>query len=605
MRWEDLGVLVQSDEHRTAAVCTDPTGAQRLVIAARGWVLVVDPLTEECRQLWWQDGAGDYPFASLASSAGTFWTGAGTQLVEVDPFTLTVRTHHPCDDEEIVGFGLAEGPDGRIWSTTYPHCRLFAVDPATGSVSEGPRLSATESYAGHLVVAQDGWLYCGIGTQSRDLVAVSPVGESRSLAEGFPGGKGSGYARLGVDGFVYGHVDSTELHPLPEGHTWFRLQGFDRIPVNEADVAPSTYQGRGFSRIHQPTPSRWRVVDLDLADHRLVLADPEGNHRDVRLEYVSVGARLSPFTATPDGRIVGTTNHPLRLYAYDPDSAAVTDHGRSPVMGSIAPWATQGSVLIGSAYPGGHTYRLDPGKAIETGTNPELIAEVAEAYRPRCAVAHPDRRHVIWGGYGGYGDVGGALVCMRLDGGGVSDVPRVIKHSELAPHRAPTAIGVLPEGDLIVGTSVETPGGATPVERTAAVVRVAWPELTIMNHWQPIDEMRTWAGIAVARDGTVHLVSGSGWHVHLDPRTDEILARDDWSGHGDLALGGLVTTAEHAYVLQTSAVTRIDLEQHRVERLIEGTEAIDGFGPIRVGGAVIGSDLFVGSGSRMVRLRDV
>ena len=61
---EDLGVVVDVAEGRTAAVCVNDDGDSRLVVAARGWALVVDPLTSGCDQLTFEEY--EYPYASMA-----------------------------------------------------------------------------------------------------------------------------------------------------------------------------------------------------------------------------------------------------------------------------------------------------------------------------------------------------------------------------------------------------------------------------------------------------------------------------------------------------------------------------------------------------------
>src|SRR5699024_460974 len=128
--------------------------------------------------------------------------------------------------------------------------------------------------------------------------------------------------------------------------------------------------------------------------------------------------------------------------------------------------------------PGGHLLRLDTTEPIAAGQNPRRIAQVSAAYRPRCAVVHPDG-HLVWGGYGGYGEVGGALVVQRIDESGGPGETRVVAHHDLAAHQSPLAVGILPDGDLVVGCSTQAPGGGAPVATSAAVVRLGWPALTV------------------------------------------------------------------------------------------------------------------------------
>lgn len=603
---EDLGVVVDVAEGRTAAVCVNDDGDSRLVVAARGWALVVDPLTGDCDQLTFEEY--EYPYASMATRDGHFWTGAGQQLIEIDPFALTLTTHRPCPDEEIVGFGLAEGPDGRVWLTTHPHCRLFAFDPQTRTFSEGPRLSETESYVSHLALDTNGWLYAGIGTAHKDLVAISPDGELRSLLSPERRTKGTGWVHRDATGQVWAHADADELHPPladPEaprvaGEHWMRCEGFDLHPVAVDAVRPSQTWGRGFERIHQPRPTSWRVCELALADRRLVVERADGSEHVMELTYRSSGANLSPMVATGGGLLVGTSNHPLRLHQSDLATGGRIVHARGPMVeagGNVAAWAEQDGVLIGAAYLGGHVYRFDPGAPVAAGTNPVRLGQVPQASRPRCAVAHPDGEHVIWGGYGAYGDTAGALVVQRL--GDPEDAWDVIGTDRLGAGHSPISVAVDRAGDLLVGTCVETPGGATPIAETAALVRISWPELDVLGRWEPYEGVRSWAGVVPAADGTVHLISRDGWHLWVDPVAEDILGLDDLRSHGPVALGGIVRSPGAVEVLQAEAITRIDLADHSLGRPITGIE------PISVGGARIGSELYVGSGSRLLRISDV
>ncbi|WP_235440338.1 hypothetical protein [Paenibacillus sp. DMB20] len=75
--FERIGVPVDVDESRSAAVCRRADGTERIVIAARGYVLIADPGTGNSTQLYFPGGEGQYPFASISDSRGWFYTGAG------------------------------------------------------------------------------------------------------------------------------------------------------------------------------------------------------------------------------------------------------------------------------------------------------------------------------------------------------------------------------------------------------------------------------------------------------------------------------------------------------------------------------------------------
>ncbi|MFW6596952.1 hypothetical protein ACQBAU_06530 [Propionibacteriaceae bacterium Y2011] len=611
------GVVAGQAEPRTAAVCVDAAGDSRLVVAARGWVLVVDPTTGDCRQLRFSGGP-EFPFSSLASRSGTFWTGAGRSLYEVDPFAGTVTTHHPCEryedvagagadaaaDEEIVGMGFTEGPDGRIWFTTYPGTRLFSVDPATGHCRLEARLSTTEQYASHLAVTDDGRLYAGIGTEHRDLVVLDHPGAApRSLVPPAERVKGAGYVHRGADGELYGLWDSEHLHPLPDvAHRWHRLTPDGPIPVEVDQVSPSATRGYGFGRIHAPRDPGWSVARLDLPGRELTVAAADGATRVIPLSYESDGAKLSALIGAPDGSIVGTTSHPMRFFRFDPAAEQLTDLDRGGLagVGNVCDWALLDDQLYGAAYPGGHFFRYDP-QAPTAADNPAHLVAYEQVHRPRCVVAHPDQQHVIWGGYGGYGDTGGGLAIHQVDqhaDGSATGRNRVIEHTDLVPHQATTALGMLHGGDVIGATCVDTPGGATPLATTAVVYRLAWPGLEVVARWEPDAGVGHWAGLAVAPDDTVHLWSEDGHHVHLDPADGTVLARHDLTGDGRLARAGVVADqagTDRVAVLQERAITVLDLTDHTTERHPWPGD------PISSGGVFRGDTLHLASQDRLLR----
>jgi streptogramin lyase len=596
----DLGVVVDAAEARTAAVCVSPSGEARLVVAARGLVLIADPETGDCGQLTWDEAAED-PFASLATSDGMFWTGAGRWLIRVDPFARQLTLLRPCDDEPNIAFSLAEGPDGRIWFTTYPSARLFWVSPDGTQIEEAERLSDTEAYVFYLAVDDDGWVYAGIGTEHKDLVAVLPGTEGPvSLALPEARVKGKGYVHRSADGAIYGHCDSSERPPGDDGHEWKRLSAGAARPVQAP--APSLIQDVGSVRIHVPAPPPWSVRELDFDTRRLIVANAAGQLSQVRLDYRCSGANLSPLTRGPDGLIYGTSNHPLHLYTLDPATGWVTEHGPHPVAtarGNICAWAEQERVLAGAAYAGGHLGLLDPARPIATGVNPRWVSEHGAVHRPRCIVAHPDREHLVWSGYGGYGDTGGGLVITHRPAASaerLNEADQVLAHTDVIAHHATTALGALASWDVVGATSIETPGGARPVATAGAVYVLEWSTRTVTRRWEPHLDVRTWAELAVAEDDMVHLLSAEGIHLLVDPTAQRVLGTDDWTEFGRTARGGVVLDGKAAFFLQQKAVTRVDLRTHEA-RVVAGSDE-----PITAGGAIAGGHLFVASGPRMLRI---
>ncbi|MDQ0615338.1 hypothetical protein QF046_002979 [Microbacterium sp. W4I4] len=605
VREEDLGILVDAAEARAAAILHPPGGDGSAVVAvcAKGWVLLTDPETGRSRQLPLPDDS--FPFAGLGTSDGRFVTGGsiygidpeatsavGSWISELDPASGQVRTRIIDQGDELIGLAFAEDADGGIWFTTSPGSSLLRWDRWTDALSEPVSLSDSEQYPAHLAIDRYGWVYAGLGTTTRSIIAVPPDGGAGIVLLSTPEA-GTGYVRRGVDGEVYGHIDAAELHPVDDApaHWWRFEQGVaHRVP---APAAP-TFRGRGFSRIHGEDPPNWSLIELDTGDRRLITAHP--GLRNTRLDYRSEGAELSPFRLGPTGRLHGSTNHPLQLFDADPVTATVSVHGLAPVAeagGNVCAWAAWGDLLAGVAYTGGHLYLLDPVRAIEAGINPVHLGAFPEVGRPRCAVVDGDT--LIWGGYPDYGGEGAGLILTDLR----ARTSTVLSDEQVIGGQSTTALAVLEPGLVLGGTSIENPGGGIPSGSAAYVYLLSSSEHAVTDRFVPDDNVTTWSGAAPSPDGTVHLVSSDGVHVLVDPcggRRVERLARVDG---GPMAYGGCFIHEGALWTIQERAITRVDLQTHEVVVRHRSSS------PLTTGGAVVGRDLLAGSGPRLVRIRGV
>ncbi|WJH35116.1 hypothetical protein N6H14_03095 [Paenibacillus sp. CC-CFT747] len=336
-RLECLGIPVRADETRSGAVCRNGSGEERVVLAARGYVLIVNPETGECRQVPFPEGLCDYPFASHSTESGLFLTGAGPLLMILDPWQGEfLAWFRPEPEEEIVGFAFAEGPDGTVYATTYPGCRLIGWNPKTGTCLRVGRLDDRSRYAMTLAAGADGWLYAGLGTETAGLAAYRPADGARSTFRGGTPCRGSGQVHLGADGAVYGSLPAgeAEMEAASEPKRWFRLAEGKAVPVSEAEVSPSAYGGTGYNKLHRPRTGGRRILDWQLADNRLVI-EGEGEARTVPLVYEGNGtalsllpwARTAACTAPPIIRCISFGIDPRRAF-WNPSAAGCWRRGR-------------------------------------------------------------------------------------------------------------------------------------------------------------------------------------------------------------------------------------------------------------------------------------
>ncbi|GIP31601.1 hypothetical protein [Paenibacillus sp. J2TS4] len=574
-----LGTPVRADETRSAAVCRNAEGKERVVIAARGYVLIVDPVSGECKQLPFPEGQIDYPFASMSDSSGLLYTGAGRMLMVLDPFGAEFVwwfNGEQIPEEEILGFAFVETEDNIVYATTYPGCKLLKVDPAAGECTLATRLDPEQKYAMTLAADCQGWIYAGIGTKEALLCAYHPASGTRihPAADelGAAGGSavsGSGQVHRGSDGEVYASLpavhaeakDGQEAAPR-----WFRLHGGQALPVAAEEVAPSVYAGSGYQKLHRNLSGGRRIVAWQLAEGELVIEEADGRMTVLPLQYDGSGTALSPIIGGPDGRLYGTSNHPLHLYRYDPKNKELTNFGAKVVEGggggNICAYAAQGPILLGAAYAGGKVYlldtRKDPSPQRGTPGNPRLIYADDSIHRPRCAAAHSDGEHILYGGFPGYGAVGGGLGVVHV----ASETVTIYPHDQIVPFQSTLGLAVLSTGGVIGGTSIETPGGAEPIAREAVLYRLNWQSRRVERRWTPVPGAKEISLIACDSQDRIHGLTSDSIYFVFDPHRECLLASRDLSDWGRIVRQGLIPVQQGGqwslYGLLSGALFRID-----------------------------------------------
>ncbi|TLS52060.1 hypothetical protein FE782_11880 [Paenibacillus antri] len=588
---------MEADETRTAAVCIHPEGEARIVVAARGYVVIVDPASETSRQLYFPEKYKEYPYACIAGAEGAFYIGAGRMFMAIDPFEgkYTDALTPDCG-EEIVGFRLAEASDGSVYLTTYPRCLLLRYDPAERTIETVARLDETQKYAGSIACGRDGWVYAGIGTERRDVVAVRPAtGERRSFVPAEERTRGAGRVVASLDGRVFGSwSEGEEGEPL-----WHELSNgeFARI---EGAPPPSAYAGEGFRTVHGALPAPWDVESVDLAEREVVVANREnGKRKTIRLHYRSDGANVSPLTLGPDGRVWGTSNHPLQLFAFDPDAGKTTNYGGRAIElgggGNLCAYASAGTILAGAAYAGGHLHLIDTAKPLQweepSARNPKLVASHREVHRPRCALAHSDGAHIVYGGFPDYGFVGGGLCVYDLRTG----EDALLTHDRLVPDQSTLCLAEAEGGRLLIGgTSIETPGGAEPKAKEAALYAMDWATRTVVERWTPIPGARE---ISLLKAYTSHRVIGITSDALLftfDVRTGETLRTLDLSAWGKVVRDGLAAADDGLFVVAVSGAVCV-IEPVALELF----KALQPPVPVTAGLAYRGGRAYFASGSEL------
>jgi hypothetical protein len=214
---------------------------------------------------------------------------------------------------------------------------------------------------------------------------------------------------------------------------------------------------------------------------------------------------------------------------------------------------------------------FDAGKPFNGGTgdepNPrELVAWPEDICRPRAALAHPDGRHVLMAGYAGYGRRGGGLGIYDLATGKAT----LITHTALIPDQSTITLKALPTGDLIGGTSVETPGGGHPTAKEGVLYILDWKTRQVVFQIVPVPGARDVFSLEVGPDGRVYgVASGSEFFV-FDPNGRKVVHRESLSAYGGLPRPALLRGADDKiYALFTKAIVRIHPGDFHHEKLAD------------------------------------
>ena len=504
------GTVVVSDEQRGTALVRAKDGETYFVICSKGYVLSVNLRTQQVRQALYPERHVESPFAALASSGGLFYTGAGRMFLEYDPVTNEFTYYSKnWPDELNVGFRLAESSAGLILIASHPTCRLSAYDPRTREITDYGRMDDREKYIGYIVEDEKGWIYMGIGTERRQMVAFNPkTGEKRQFLSEPERQQGSGYFHKGRDGKIYGHVQD-DLHPCKGKFEWKRFLDGKGEPVPEAEVSPlaENYGGYGYSwGVNSPGTNPGLIKKLNLDEHELAYIHPEtGIEISLRLEYFSYGTGLARMVGGPDGKLYGCSAHPCHFYSFDPKAGRIADYGKS--FGRfICTYAVQGPIIGGACYTHGHIVHFDTGKPITQAPgpgqerNPRVVGSHDEIYRPRSSASHPDGKRMVFGGFAGYGAVGGGLCVYNVETGEQT----VIRNEELVPYQSTVCMRFLKNGDLLCANTIETPGGAAPKTSEAELFQFDLDKRSIVRRAVPVPGAREISVFEIDDAGLAH-----------------------------------------------------------------------------------------------------
>lgn len=564
----DYGIPVSAEEERTAAMCINVDRESRFVIAAKGFVLIINPENGYSKQVFFPDNNLEYPFSSFSSN-GLFYTGAGTMFMVLDPFLERFVYYRVIKNgEEILGFSFGEDKVGNIYFTSYPHCHLLCYHPKTEEIVDFGSMDSSEKYPGSLAIDEMGWAYIGIGTENKNIVAFHlEKGYKKNLIPDSERKKGAGYVYLGEDGKVYGHMDASDLKDVNYSSRWMKFSNGEFRYIDSNELPPSSFSGTGFQKIHRNLETNYQVILYSLSERIVRMIHKEtGESKTITFTYFSDGAILSTIFFGPDGHIYGTSMHPLQFFRFDISTGKTTNFGGRIIEkgggGNICAYASNGSLLIGVAYAGGKLYVFDTSKAFMYKDNPKLVLQEEKIHRPRCAIALGDKQHIIWGGFPGYGMVGGALGIYHIE----TEKNQLITHESVVVNQSTVSLAELSSEDILGGTSIETPGGAQLREKEGCLYVLDWKSKVVRHKFTPIKGAREISLIYVDSFGRAHCLTDQSVYFVCNPYQQEILYQQDLSSWGRVIREGFVydITSKTLFCLLSKTLLKIEISKEKV-----------------------------------------
>ena len=534
------GVAAAVSRARGIAVTNDAAG--RGVILAwladhRGCrsLLMIDAQTGETKQYAVPFKGHDSPFAVILSSKEKFYSHCRNTFMEFDPakrkFTFSGAT------QDRVAMSMTEDSNGVIWAGTYPKSHVVSYDPKTRKLTDyGPLNKETwPQYPRTMAVDAAGWVYIGIGNTNSHIVAINPkTREIVPLADKDERKHGGGHVFLAKDGTVYGR-------PHTKGK-WYTLFEGKRIPVpgsyKKLPAARAPLRTGSQEYVYGQFPDGSVMTKINVPDKWAEIKEGKDKKtRRLEFDYKSEGSHVLSLIAGPDGKLYGSTGHPLRVYCYDPVKDECTSNGLLNFNGHWNALAVQRGKVYGGRYGGGILYEYDVTRPWADRDpkkpNPRAIVGAAPTInRPHALLAHPDGRHLILTGTPGYGLTGGGMLIHDLETG----KSELLKHTDLIENQATMALVALDDGQLLGGTTVDPGTGGATKAKTAELYLFDFATRKIVWHQALLPGTPRIKDLLVGPDKLVYgLAEGEIFFV-FDPKS-RALVHQKKVGYGGLTGG--------------------------------------------------------------------
>ena len=365
---EDLGIAARSAEIRSVTAFRSAAGRRLAILRMQdrgptGYLLLVDVDNRTSRQY---DNPrkvrqGDSFGSILTHDEKYLYDQTGGRVLEFDWKTGKTRLLGRPDPDQTVHFMCYyQDEAGTVWMGGYPRATLSSYSPETGRFRNYGRMDKQEKYLFFLASDAEGWIYCGIGTARANLVAFHPAtGERRELLPESERKTGSVSVIAGRDGFVYASIGTFKGK--------YRNGTFIG-PVTSIPPARHDRAARSFS----PNSRRYdfgdgsTIVHADADSRSMIIREKDGTLTIIPFDFTSGGLNLTSLGAGPDGKVYGSTSHPLRFVEVDvPGGGRLIDHGGLPMGGNLCAIASDRRQLYACEYAGGRMWEMDPSRPLQ------------------------------------------------------------------------------------------------------------------------------------------------------------------------------------------------------------------------------------------------
>jgi hypothetical protein len=547
------GVAVPVSESRGILAARDSKGAPWIVALPRDRegagvrvsFLVINPLTGASQQYWYPSAAsattakssGDV-FQVMRASNDRIYCTIGSRFVE---FNLDSRKWTFEGDVDGMAMSLAEGPDGVIYCSSFPHSFLYSFNPKTRQLKKLGQLDPSEKYPFKLAVNGDGWIYAGIGTARANVVAFNLTTHQRvQLIDEKNRRRGDGLVYLSSDGNVYGRAVNGAKKTLP----LLKLHDGKATEVAGDEMPPEAVTGSiRFTKMLAEFPGGGKITEFSLAD-KTATVELDGKTHHIKFDYASNGAGITGMIAGSDGKLYGSTSHPGCLFVFDPVNQKLQSLGSIPSLGggNVPAFAVNGTELLADTYGnGGAFYIYDTAKPWNPDkTNPRMLEHIWDVQRPRVALAANNGKF-IFGGFGGYGTVGGGFAVYDSTTQMLSAIPP----EDLLPGHAPVALARLDAKTIVAGTSIDAVGGGHEIATDAELLLLDADTLKVLSHTIPVRGATDIFGLAMGNDGLIYGLTRQAQFFVFDPKTHKVVHQADWSKWGYPFIPGFSLWLDH------------------------------------------------------------